>query len=189
MISRADESTSGPGPDGQASHEASTTVPRGGVERLVEAFTTDLTGIFTDAGLLLRISRRRRQLALRRWLERSARALLLMVAGVTLIIAGALRLVSGLSEGLAEGFGGRAWLGNLLGGALALGLVAACVAWAHFARARREFQKRRSEYGDLEVDESDPERAGREADETASDRGGTARATRGTGLAEDLDGL
>jgi hypothetical protein len=68
------------------------------------------------------------------------------VGAATIVIAASLRVVAGLSDGLARLFGKGAWLGDLVAGVLLLGGLAAGVAIAISRRERKELEKHLEKY-------------------------------------------
>ena len=68
------------------------------------------------------------------------------VGVVTIVIAGSLRVVAGLSEGFARLFGQGGWLGDLAAGIVLLGGLAATVAFAISRQERKELEKHLEKY-------------------------------------------
>ena len=72
-----------------------------------------------------------------------------VIAGLglaTIVIAASLRLVVGLSEGFAELFGGRPWLGDLAAAVLLLGGLAGGGAWYVSRREKKELEEHIEKY-------------------------------------------
>jgi hypothetical protein len=95
---------------------------------------------------LLQVRADRTRIAVRRSVMIAIASILAAAALAPLILGGAVLFTIGVSQSVTHWLGDRAWLGNLVGGALILGLVAALV-WAAYARVvRRDFAKRLARY-------------------------------------------
>jgi len=99
---------------------------------------------------LLRVRKDRAQLALRNTITMVVAGLLAATAIIALILGGVVLLVAGVSQSFTHAFGDRQWLGNLVGGAVILAVIA-LAAWIATAWiARRELARKIAEYADLE---------------------------------------
>jgi hypothetical protein len=95
---------------------------------------------------LLQVRADRTRIAVRRSVMIAIASILAAAALAPLILGGAVLFTIGVSQSMTHWLGDRAWLGNLVGGALILGLVAA-FAWAAYARVvRRDFAKKLAKY-------------------------------------------
>jgi hypothetical protein len=102
--------------------------------------------IADHVGTLVRVRADRAELRVRRSLARLAAAILLGAGLVAGIAAAGVHVVSGVSGGVAAVFGGRAWLGDLLGGALVLAAIGLAVRLGAKRRARRDLAGKEAEY-------------------------------------------
>ncbi len=99
---------------------------------------------------LLHVRKDRAQLALRKTITMVVAGLLAATAIIALILGGVVLLVAGVSQSFTHAFGDRQWLGNLVGGAVILAVIA-LAAWIVTAWiARRELARKTAEYAELE---------------------------------------
>jgi hypothetical protein len=99
---------------------------------------------------LFRVRKDRAELALRRTITMVVVGLLAATATIALILGAVVLIVAGVSQGFAHAFGERTWLGNLVGGAMIL-VVIALGAWiANASIARRELARKIAKYAELE---------------------------------------
>lgn len=135
----ADASSTAPhsGPGGPASP------PAGGL-------WADILGLFTgvvaSTETLIEVYRDRARLEVRRQIVRAALGLVLLTTTVVWCVAASLSFLRGLVGGFAAWLDGRLWLGELLGGATALGLAAGLLALVLWVRSRREFSQLQAKY-------------------------------------------
>ncbi len=95
---------------------------------------------------LMQVRADRARIAVRRAVMIGVVIVLAAAALAPLIVGGSVLFTIGVAQSLTILFGDRAWLGNLIGGMLILGLVALC-AWAGYARiARRDLAKKAAKY-------------------------------------------
>jgi hypothetical protein len=95
---------------------------------------------------LIQVRADRARIAVRRSVMIGVAIVLAAAALAPIIVGGSVLFTIGLAQSLTHFFGDRAWLGNLLGGALILGSIALC-AWAAYARiARRELANKSAKY-------------------------------------------
>ncbi len=141
----ASSSSSFPGGAAQGGSSSPAEETKTLAETLWSALSHALEGV-GHMQTLMQVRADRTRLSVRRWATIAIASLLALTALVPLILGGVYLFVVGVAQSLTHALGDRAWLGNLLGGVLILGLVAGC-AWIAYARlARSEFAKRVSKY-------------------------------------------
>jgi hypothetical protein len=173
--SRGSDSTHAPrAATTRAAQEPSAPEESGRLEELVSSATRYVKELVASAKRMVEIQAERKKLALRRMLMRVALGLVALVAVVVWLGAAVGATVRGLCAGLAELFGGRVWLGDLVGGLLALALLAGAMALAVRRSSRKDLERLEAKYGRL-PDEDRPDDAGRLP---RPDRSGDATADR-----------
>lgn len=123
--------------------------PLGSVLARIRDFVEDLGATWWQR---LELKLERTKIAARRSAVRVAMVVAAGVVGLVFVCAAVVFLLRGACLGLTQLFGGREWLGDLVGGGLALALVAGVTALA-LRRASRHEQHR------LEAKEKQVERA------------------------------
>lgn len=142
--------------DGRASREEPAASPEIGAVLLRFVEET-----FGAVDTLITVQLDRAKLSMRRTIVSATLAI-----GTTIVVlvgacAAVLALVRGICGGLTAAAGGRAWVGELAGGVLALALAAGVVALALRISNRRELARLEAKYGrDPKPDEHDPLTAG-----------------------------
>lgn len=147
----------------------------GRLAELVESGTRYVKELVSNAKQLLEIQAERKKLALKRGLLKAGVGLVALIAVAAWLGSAVGATVRGLCAGLAVLFGGRVWLGDLVGGLLALALLAAAVAVVLKLASSKDLKKLEAKYGRL-PDDDGPEDAGRVP---RPDRSGDATADRG----------
>jgi hypothetical protein len=156
----------------KAAREASAPDDQSRLAELVSNATRYVKELAASAKQMLEIQAERKKLALRRGLMKAAVGVVALVAVVAWLGAAIGATVRGLCTGLAVLFDGRQWLGDLVGGLLALALLAGAVALALRRSARKDLERLEEKYGRLPDDEP-PEDTGRVP---RPDRSGDAQA-------------
>ena len=121
-------------------------------------YVKSLVGVRTD----------RAQIQLRRKVTQAGFAVVAGLGVGTIVIAASLRLVYGLSDGLAVLFGGRPWLGDLSAAVLLLGgLAGACALYVsrwekkelekHIEKYERYHREHRAQHGSHVTDPPSPD--------------------------------
>jgi hypothetical protein len=126
-----------------ASHEAAADQrPRSGTFAAFFAAASEAAvraaEIGSHVGTLIEVRTDRARAAAQRAMLVVAIAVLALIALGTIVVSASIRIVSGIAASFSEAFGGRPWIGDLLGGSLVLALIAlstAC-AWKLWTRAR-----------------------------------------------------
>ena len=120
---------------------------------LVSNATRYVKDLAASAKQMLEIQAERKKLALRRGLMKAALGIVALVAVAAWLGAAISATVRGLCTGLAVLFDGRVWLGDLVGGLLALALLAGAVAFALRQSARKDLERLEEKYGRIPDDE------------------------------------
>ncbi|MBK8180348.1 MAG: phage holin family protein [Planctomycetes bacterium] len=105
-----------------------------------------LTGVVASTDTLIEVYRDRARLEVRRQIVRAALGLVLLMTAGVWCVAASLSFLRGMVGGFAAWLDGRLWLGELLGGATALGLAAGLLALVMWVRSRREFSQLQAKY-------------------------------------------
>ena len=155
-------------------HESAPSEDSSRLAELVESGTRYVKELVSNAKQLLEIQAERKKLALKRGLLKAAVGLVALIGLAAWLGAGVSATVRGLCAGLAELFGGRVWLGDLVGGLLSLALVAGAVAIVVKLASSKDLKRLEAKYGRL-PDDDRPEDAGRVP---RPKRGGDATADR-----------
>lgn len=108
--------------------------------------------LFTLVRALIQIHADRRRLALRRIALSSIAAIALALPIGVLLVAGALRLATGLSGGFTALCGGRAWAGELCTGAALLGGLALGAFLGVRSYGKKELQRKAERYEALDLE-------------------------------------
>ena len=127
------------------------------LSELVSNATRYVKELAASAKQMLEIQAERKKLALRRGLMKAALGVVALVAVVAWLGAAIGATVRGLCTGLAVLFDGRQWLGDLVGGLLALALLAGAVALVLRRSARKDLERLEEKYGRLPDDEPAPD--------------------------------
>lgn len=98
---------------------------------------------------LWNVRKDRAQLAIRKRMQTTGLLAAVGIAAVAAIIHSMVLIVRGTAAGLAQLFGGRAWLGDLAAGAIVLALVGGGAALAVQRINHRQFVKQREKYAEL----------------------------------------
>jgi hypothetical protein len=115
----------------------------GGILATLLRFVEQLGGPASD---LVEIHADRLRLSMRRAITTAVVGACVAVCAAIWLGAATLALLRGACGGLTELWGGRAWLGDLTGGLLALGLVAGAIAVIVRMSARRELKRLKAKY-------------------------------------------
>lgn len=141
-----------------------------GAKAAVGSIETFAREVLAAAGTMMEVYADRAKQSLRSAL---AKALLGVLAAVVVVLwlgSAALACVRGICGGLQELFGGREWAGDLVGGAVAIGVVVAAVAIYQRGTDRREFLRLKSKYERMRH-EADPQSQSPSVRPTEDDRG------------------
>lgn len=117
--------------------------PTGGVLDVLLQFVQDVTG---SAGSLIEVYADRARLSVRRKIVQAVIVFGIVVCAAVWLGAAALATLRGVCGGLTELWGGRAWLGDLSGGVLALSFAAGAFALYVRVSSRREHRKLKAKY-------------------------------------------
>jgi hypothetical protein len=117
---------------------------------LLERSFHRLSGALGELQILGSVQSDRAHLRLRRWIARAQGVVLLWIAAMVFVAAGAVLVVVGLAGGLRELFADRPWLGNLGAGLVLIGSVAAAWVGLRMAKELSEAKRLEKKYADME---------------------------------------
>lgn len=126
--------------NGAANSDAA--APDGSVRGFVRCFEE----LFAAAEGLVEIQADRARLSLRRTIVKAVVAVGVAASAIVWLGVAAYATVRGICGGLTELWGGRAWLGELTGGVLALAIVGGGYALYTRLSARRELERLQAKY-------------------------------------------
>lgn len=123
------------------------------LEDVLGGATRYVKELISSAKELIEIKTERKKLQLRRALIRAAVGVVALIGVAAWLGSAVSATIRGLCMGLAQLFDGRVWLGDLVGGLLALALLAGGVAYALRLAERKEIQRLEAKYGGRQPDE------------------------------------
>lgn len=113
----------------------------------IEGALANLGAIAADVRRLLILRAEHRRLRVRRWILLGISIALVAIALVPLVIAGVMRLVTGMAQGFSLLWSGRPWLGDLTTGVVILGGVALLLVATSSWLSRKGLWKKEAELG------------------------------------------